>query len=560
MRRALFLVALALCAQSTLGQVDDLPPVFDDVVEVRVVNVDVFVRDRKGDPVTDLGPEDFRLYEDGREVPISHFEAFRSAASASPSPAPAELAPADRTVSSGVEEEPLRVVVFLDNESLVKAERARLLSGLGSLRSSYQLGEVRFAVVTHDGKLDALTGFTRDFDVIESAFGQVGKTAAKGIDAVSDYRRSVSAIKSVMEGFAQTDCGPCQCGWDNMTQIWEGYAQRSGARGYRSAMALSQLVDSLAAMPGRKAVVWASAGLQARPGISLAQYLVDLCPDPRNELDLMTDRTERYDAGKILAAVAARANAARVTFYALGALGGAPMPAGSIESSPLLRPSMTTISESQRNRREGLRVVAETTGGRELSKAQQVIEALESDAQNFYSLAFSPMAPPDAQVHEIRVELRQPLRGAELRFRQSYRAKPPLERQADRALGALWFGTTENGLDVEARFGPPRPGPEMARVPLGILVPTSMLTPRETATERAAYLRLVIVSRDQAGELSPPRQRLMQVDSTQLAEEAYMVRVDLQLSPGVHRVAFLLRDEASRIQSVMRLEVEVPAG
>jgi VWFA-related protein len=547
---ALAVISLSLGPATAQSEVS-LPPTFDDVVEVRVVNVDVFVRDRSGEPIIGLRAEDFRLFEDGVEVPVSHFEAFSVQA-----PRVAEEAPLPAATPEGIEpevmpaEEPLRVVVFLDNESLVKAERARLLSGLGELRNAYDLGEVRFAVVTHDGKLEALTGFTRDFDEIEEAFGRVGKTSAKGIDAVSDYRRSLNAIRSVMEGFAQTDCSPCECGWDNMTQIWEGYAQRSGARGYRSAMALSQLTDSLAAMPGRKAVVWASAGLQQRPGLSLAQYLVDLCPDPRNELDLLTDRTDRYNASKILAAVAARANAARVTFYALGALGAAPVPSASVDSSPFLRPSMTTAGESIRNRRDGLRAVAETTGGRELSKAESVIESLAADSRNFYSLAFSPAAPPDGEVHQIRVELREPPKGVDLRFRQSYRDRPPLERLADRVMGALWFGTTENALAVEARFGPQTPIAEEVNVPLGILVPTSEMTAREDASGPSAYLRLVIASRDADGKVSPARQKLI----------PHMIRVDLQLAPGSHQVAFALRDEASRHQSVMRLALEVPAG
>ena len=46
---------------------------FVDEVDVRVVNVDVFVRDGAGRPIKDLGREDFRLLQDGKEVPISNF-------------------------------------------------------------------------------------------------------------------------------------------------------------------------------------------------------------------------------------------------------------------------------------------------------------------------------------------------------------------------------------------------------------------------------------------------------------------------------------------------------
>jgi hypothetical protein len=46
---------------------------FLDEVEVTVVNVDVFVRDRAGRPVGGLAASDFRVTQDGLEMPLSNF-------------------------------------------------------------------------------------------------------------------------------------------------------------------------------------------------------------------------------------------------------------------------------------------------------------------------------------------------------------------------------------------------------------------------------------------------------------------------------------------------------
>ena len=56
---------------------DPRVPIFGDVVDVRVVNVEVVVEDKDGIRVTGLQPADFRLLVDGQEVPIDYFTEVR---------------------------------------------------------------------------------------------------------------------------------------------------------------------------------------------------------------------------------------------------------------------------------------------------------------------------------------------------------------------------------------------------------------------------------------------------------------------------------------------------
>ena len=48
---------------------------FTEIIDVRVINVEVFVTDRSGVPVAGLGPETFELKVDGKPMPISNFYA-----------------------------------------------------------------------------------------------------------------------------------------------------------------------------------------------------------------------------------------------------------------------------------------------------------------------------------------------------------------------------------------------------------------------------------------------------------------------------------------------------
>ena len=66
-------VALLLAALPAAAQEAPLPNLFSDVMDVRVVNVEAVVTDRKGNRVRGLEASDFELLVDGEQVPIDYF-------------------------------------------------------------------------------------------------------------------------------------------------------------------------------------------------------------------------------------------------------------------------------------------------------------------------------------------------------------------------------------------------------------------------------------------------------------------------------------------------------
>src|SRR5947208_3113790 len=69
---ALAVPALSL-AQAPAAPPAQEPPTFRESVEVRVMDLDVSVTDSKGNPVNDLGKDEFRITIDGKPVPIDYF-------------------------------------------------------------------------------------------------------------------------------------------------------------------------------------------------------------------------------------------------------------------------------------------------------------------------------------------------------------------------------------------------------------------------------------------------------------------------------------------------------
>ena len=81
-------IVLMFAAAALSGQ--EAPPArsFDEELSVEVINVEVYVTDRRGEPVGGLEREDFRLLEDGDPVEIEYFTEVDAARPAASSEAP----------------------------------------------------------------------------------------------------------------------------------------------------------------------------------------------------------------------------------------------------------------------------------------------------------------------------------------------------------------------------------------------------------------------------------------------------------------------------------------
>ncbi|HEX7807463.1 MAG TPA: hypothetical protein VF608_02020, partial [Thermoanaerobaculia bacterium] len=94
-------------------------------IDVRVINVDVVVTDKRGNPVTGLKAEDFEIFENSAPKPVSNFyevengrpklEAFETGAAA-PEPEKTEIPDNMKR----------RIIFYVDNLSLAPFNRNRV--------------------------------------------------------------------------------------------------------------------------------------------------------------------------------------------------------------------------------------------------------------------------------------------------------------------------------------------------------------------------------------------------------------------------------------------------
>ncbi|HSK81170.1 MAG TPA: hypothetical protein VLQ45_32245, partial [Thermoanaerobaculia bacterium] len=123
-------------------------PEFGDVVDVNVVNVDVYVTGKDGKPVTGLDKGDFKLYVDGKRVEITNFEAVDR--TSAPAPAPSAAGEATVAPAGSPPADALHLVVYVDNFNLRTGNRARTLEQLRDFLTRQLVPGDKVTIVSYD--------------------------------------------------------------------------------------------------------------------------------------------------------------------------------------------------------------------------------------------------------------------------------------------------------------------------------------------------------------------------------------------------------------------------
>ena len=145
--------------------------VFFETVDVNVVNVQVFVTDKKGNPITGLGIDDFELFEDKKPVKISNFyavEGRQPVAETAESALSTDSTPPEE-LERIAEDERLHLVVYIDNFNIRPFNRNRVFRRLREFLSQKLGPGDRVMLVTFDRSLNYRHPFTSNPDLIASA-------------------------------------------------------------------------------------------------------------------------------------------------------------------------------------------------------------------------------------------------------------------------------------------------------------------------------------------------------------------------------------------------------
>ncbi|HVS14575.1 MAG TPA: VWA domain-containing protein [Thermoanaerobaculia bacterium] len=545
-------------------------PTFSETLEVRLLEVDVAVTDRRGGPVTGLEREDFRLRLDGAITPPDYF--------------------AEVGAGSG---EPLSVLLLVDSRTLRAASRERafaeLLPELGSILA---LPSARVRIVEHDGAVRLVEDWTRDADALREALARLaaGRSFGEAVDA-----RERQAQVTMREMLANMRGDPrdrivAMASIDGLLGELRSHAYQSLRETERHLLGLQTVVRSLALVPGRKLVVYLTEGWAVRPADGALQQMqsalsgttsrdndatsarvsqtdVSRTPTSLGEGFMSRDVTHEMlrgrqavaglDASQSLTRLIALANAYRVRFFPL-------MPApGDAAAADARAKGRGELEVS--DLREGLARLAEETGGlASLSETalSGALRRVAADAAHHYSLAVT--APSgDAAIREVQVEVGRRRAGA--RHPTLYLPRTVEARLVDLTLAGMATGVGANPHRLELEpLGETAAGDGDREVQLRLVFPIGGIGLVEAAGVHRASAQVAVVVLEGDGRVREAQhlQVPLQIpagDLEQAKVSFYQAAIQLRLPAGTHRVGLGLWDAVTQTSSRVVREIEVAA-
>jgi VWFA-related protein len=540
MKRLVLAAALLAVAPPTFAQPaapESVPRgAFGEVVDVRLIDVEVVVTDRRGNRVSGLARSDFRLLVDGGEVPVAFFDEVRGGrtvavtAGAAAAGVPGTAPQAAPTASRGTS-----YLVFIDDFFGRAHHRNSVLRALVSDLEALRPG-ARVAVVGFDGRrLDVLLPWSGERQQIARSLTSAMKRPA-GL-AFFEQRRSIRHPETQTRLLAR--------------QLERTYD------------ALSNALRSFADASGRRAALVVAGGWPR--DISTAFFGVG------GQRSLLW-RTEEQ-----LQRVADTANSTGYTLYPIdsqGLVSGVPgagagrRTAIRFEDGEDLGEQQLLALEAAFNRGPGLDfeveatlfTLAEETGGLPMINSQRIsaLERAAADVGDFYWLGFYHQRTGDGERRDVQVvvsgrpELRVRSRRGFVDLSPSAEARFVTERTL--LLGGVPDGVAR--LDVELGRAFAKRG--RLELPFSVTIPLNGVTLSPDEEGARVQLELQVAVEDDQGRRSPlaavPLDLELSEEDVASGEIVYDATVRIRRRP--HDLVFTVADVVTGSTQVTRAEFQ----
>jgi VWFA-related protein len=544
------------------------------------VVVDVVVRDNRGNPVTDLRKEDFRLLENGVIQEIGDVTVVGDPAAA-PVRGRADAAAAGAARAAGRAFElphrgPTFVALVFDRLSL--DARARAVKGALGLVETLTPDDF-VAVYVIDLSLETVQTYTNDHARLRRALDDVARRSStlfdrdatrkigESVKALGDADPSVPVVasaESVGRPVDTRDLGGSSVVPD-AASIQTGLAWEAMVRdqqGYATTHALLAVTTGLGRVPGRKSVVFFAEGL-AIPDAVLPHFKDVVTTANRGNVSVYTID----GAGlRVHSADAATGRAVR----AMGAEGLAINPDGSNRSD--LRMLERNEDVLRLDPRTSLTLLADQTGGFLIEGTNDLgpgLRRIEADRRFHYVLTYTPSNRNlDGTWRSITVQV--PNRRVTIRARSGYLAVDshgllPLFAYEGPTLAAL--GRADAPADLPLRAAA-FVFPSAGRSRLAVLAATNAAALRfETdangrfRTDFTILVRIVNARGEVVRKASQPYRLSGAAEQLQAARRGEILFFrQPALEPGTYTLEAALHDALASLSAVHRSTFEVPAS
>lgn len=502
--RALLGALLVNSAAVAVGQEADsneFPGIFGEVIDVRVVNLEVVVTDRDGIPVRGLDVDDFILSVDGQDLPVEYFSEIQGGVALKRSARREGALPGIGAVEPGAHVG-TSYLVFIDDYFSISRDRAKVLRALEDSVSLVGVDD-RMAIVAFDGKrLEMLTTWTNSTRDLQRALKKAAGRPSHGLERLIERRQfdleKATRFSSQIFDGERTAEEVFRAFLDPNERY---YVTRLARQLENTVAAAAVTLRSFAQPPGRKVMILLSGGWPFLP----AGFLLN---------DGLRFMSASYGSqgSSIFRPLTDTANLLGYTLYPVdvpgldGAFQGEASRSGA---------DFFTTTSGQNGQRAGssffreqelhstLRYLAAETGGRAILNSGRLaaLDAVFEDTRSYYWLGFTPSRDWDDRHHKLQVRLRKG--SFKIRSRRGYVDSSRQSEVTMAVESALLFGGSTGQGVIEVKVSRPRrTGMRRMEVPIALKIPLKEITFIPSDTVQVATLELRIAVIDEGGSRS----------------------------------------------------------
>jgi VWFA-related protein len=510
---------------------------------VDLVEVDVEVTDRSGNPVKGLRQEQFSVSENGKPQKIASFDYYdverleKAGPDASvPITIPIGSVAPPETIRQQVRDRRM-IVLFFDLTSLQPNDLTRSTEAAKQFLNKQMTAADLVGVVAFGNQLKVIADFTNDRDLLSSA-----------VDALLPGNESQLAALA-----AATSTGIDAAVTEDTNAAFTADDQEFNAFNTdRKLMALESLADLLKEIPGKKSV------LQFTSGITQTGE------DNRSQLRATTDAANR--ANMSIYTVDSRGLLAEIPGgdASTGAAAGSAMFSGA---------AVFQQSGARQDSRETLATLASDTGGRsffDVGDLGQAFHSVQADTDGYYLLGYySTDGQHDGLWRSVQVKLTG-VPGARVRYRQGYYAPKDFgvyttedrERQLEEAMRSE-TPIVELPIAVETAYF--RLNNKQVFVPISAKLASSALQWAQKSGRRQVEFDFAAEIHDaqsnrMAGALRDTITVKLDTERyEELQQNALVYQGGIILPPGSYKLKFLARENESGRIGTFEEDLKLPA-
>jgi VWFA-related protein len=462
-----------------------------ETIEVRVVNIDVVVRDRAGNPVRGLTKDDFELYEDRVKQTISNmYEVTRDDAAA---PVPTSEA----QVEIPLELRQRRLLLFVDSASIQSSRKQAVLAAVDKFVDGMR-PEDQAMVVSWRLGIHVISPFTRDKAQVKRAIDTLRHVAAAGEgqqSSVGQLKRDIQELIRLAEENSRL-LSWAQAYLDARIAV-DRYAERLTVEQESMMAALERMSSNLGGLEGKKVLLFVGENLTERPGSEFYRYIEDqFAPHMQRgalpDLQMLTGIAGSRMPHQI-DSVASRASENGVVIYAIGT--------GQTDSefSAENNASVDTTEAFSRVAKtaSALNVMTGVTGGVAVTHTSNFDLALDTigrDLDSYYSLGYKP-GDAGSNPRKITVKTKNP--AYTVRARERVVLKSTDDQIRDRVVANLYADSDPGAWPISVRTGTPAREGGTFVIPVQVTMPATItLLPQDEKLVGGFILYFVVGTSD----------------------------------------------------------------